>query len=536
MTKDITKIVLPDAGRMISGMRDTGYLVTTAIADLVDNSISANARNVSVQIDELWGDRITVSVVDDGHGMTLDDLEEAMRYGSKVRDNLNSLGKFGLGLKTASSAFAQKFSAISRVDGMIDSSANRATWDLEHVSRTGTWELQFGEASEAQLETLNSVTHASGTLIQWEVVDRLLSAEELKSEKRKRNALNRLERDLSEHIGLVFHRFINSNSPAREPVVISVNGKAVEAWDPFCESEPETEKVIDKKQEVELEDGSRASFHIRGFVIPRKEQYSSKEAELKARVGNDGQGFYIFREDRLIHGPDWLRMFSKEPHMSLARIELSFDYKLDSLFNVDIKKSRILLNETIAEFLKSKVSAPVRDLASKRYRDGKDRSAQVKALDIHSSSNSIMGQYDEDIVDNEIIELDQNKGLATLRTQNGTGQVRLLRPDEAKDDQPYVMTFETLLEGLLWEPVINKENRGVALNSAHPFYQKVYLPGKQTDITIQSFDYLIYALAMGEMNTINEKMKIFFEDLRRNVSKNLRLLSERLPEVDIDEE
>lgn len=527
------KEVIPDAGRMIEGMRDTGYSITTAIADLIDNSISAHANNVSVTIEEVFGDRIYVTVVDDGDGMTLEELEEAMRYGSKVRSDLNSLGKFGLGLKTASTAFSTRFSAISCKGESAE--INKATWDLEHVRQTNRWELQLASPSESQVEVLREVAASHGTSIHWEVVDRLLTREDLSSPTKKKNALQRIERDLDEHLGLVFQRFIEPKDSSKSPVDIQVNGKRVEAFDPFCEDETETEKVIDNSPEVELENGTKVAFRVRGFVIPRKEQFSSTSAERRARVTNDNQGIYIYREGRLIHGPDWLRMFSKEPHASLARIEMSFDHRLDELFNVDIKKSRILLNENIAEYLKTKVAGPVRTFAQKRYREGRGKDAHAKSADIHGSSNSIMAQYEKDIVDNTIIGSDAAKGVATIRNPFGVSEVRLLKPDEARDDQPYVMTFPDMLEGLLWEPALNKENRGVALNTSHPFYQKVYLPLKQTDVNIQSFDYLIYALAMGEMNTINEKVKAFYEDLRRSASRSLRILSDRLPEVDIDE-
>ena len=528
------RIVPPDPARMISGMRDTGYLITTAIADLIDNSISANASIVEVNIEEIFGDQLRVCVIDNGHGMDMEGLISAMTYGSPPRTDPKSLGKFGLGLKTASSAFSTRFSAISRKSE--NEPTARATWDLERVKEAGTWEMETVIASKAHIELLETVALTHGTLILWESVDRLLSPEDMQTEKRRKNALQRIERELHRHLGQVFQRFINPRTEKNCPVKILVNGKEVKAWDPFCELEEHTYRVLSHKQAVELADGSKVEFSVRSFVLPRPEQFSSLEAAKNALINNENQGVYVYREDRLIHGPDWMGSSKKEPHYSYARIDLSFDHRLDEAFNVDIKKSRILLNESLLNFLEEKVFPSVRHFANQRYRDGKNRQAHTTAAGIHDSANAIMGQYEDEVSENRILGKDASLGIATIENANGTAPIRLLKPEESKEDQPYVVPLESLLEGLLWEPIINQDNRGVALNTSHPFYQKVYLPMKQSDIVIQSFDYLIWALAIGEMNTINEKVRTFYEDLRRSVSRSLRILSEKLPEVELDDE
>jgi hypothetical protein len=535
MTENQTKrIVPPNPARMISGMRDTGYSITTAIADLIDNSISANASVVEVNIEELFGDQLRVTVIDNGHGMDMEGLINAMTYGSPPRQDLKSLGKFGLGLKTASSAFSTRFSAISRMSA--SDPVARATWDLERVRETGTWEMETVLASKMQIELLETVAKDHGTLILWESVDRLLSIEDMQTEKRRKNALLRIERDITRHLGQVFQRFIKPRTNKTNPIEIFINGNKVGAWDPFCEDEEHTYKVLSHNQAVELSDGSKVEFSVRSFVLPRPEQFSSPDAAKNAAINNENQGVYVYREDRLIHGPDWMGSSKKEPHYSYARIDLSFDHRLDDAFNVDIKKSRILLNESLLLFLEEKVFPSVRNYANQRYREGKNKQAHTTAAGIHDSANAIMGQYEDEVSDNKIIDKDPVLGIATIQNANGTAPIRLLKPEEAREDQPYIVSMESLLEGILWEPMINNDSRAVALNTSHPFYQKVYLPLKQTDIVIQSFDYLIWAMAIGEMNTINEKVKVFYEDLRRSVSRSLRTLSERLPDIELEDE
>jgi len=530
-TNPKTRIVPPNAGRMIAGMRDTGYSISTAVADLVDNSISADATTIEIYIEELIGDRIRVAIIDDGCGMNSDELISAMTYGSPPRTSPKSLGKFGLGLKTASSAFALRFSAISRPAKSVP--AFRATWDLDHVEEIGEWEMETVPASNEQIELLERVAMDHGTLILWERVDRLFSPEDLASRTKKKNALQRIESELLQHLAVVFQRFLLPNDSRLD---ILVNGQPVVGWDPFCETEEKTIKLLDHKQAVQLADGSEVEFRVRGFVLPRPEEFSTEEAAKRAQLNNDNQGIFVFREDRLIHGPDWMRIVKKEPHFSLARIDLSFDHRLDEAFNVDIKKSRILLTESLLNFMAEHVLPVVRNAANQRYREGRDRTAVRRSGGIHASANAIMGQYEDEISENKIVAKDAVTGLATIQNVNGNSVIRLLSPSEQKPDEPYVVALESLRDFVLWEPTINDSKRAVALNTSHPFYQKVYLPTKQTDIVIQSFDYLIWALAIGEMNTINDRVKTFYEDLRISVSRALRTLSERLPDVDFDDE
>ena len=106
--------VPPDPGRMVEGLRDTGYEFPTAVADLVDNSIAAKATLVEVDVLMDYRGNITVSICDNGTGMDRTTLVSGMKYGAPARPDPSSLGKFGLGMKTASTAFCRMLSVISR--------------------------------------------------------------------------------------------------------------------------------------------------------------------------------------------------------------------------------------------------------------------------------------------------------------------------------------------------------------------------------------------------------------------------------------
>ena len=163
MTDQIRRVP-PDTGRIVEGLRDTGYTLNAAIADIVDNSITANATavNISLQLD---GQRnVLIRVSDNGHGMDVAGLENAMRYGSAVREERNSLSRFGLGLKTASTSFCRRLTVVSVPTGGEDVVA--AAWDLDELAEQDDWVLRIGTADSATrdsyLDEMDSLAQVSG--------------------------------------------------------------------------------------------------------------------------------------------------------------------------------------------------------------------------------------------------------------------------------------------------------------------------------------------------------------------------------------
>ncbi len=202
---DLNKIIVPpNPGRLMESMRDTGYQLTTAIADILDNSITANADVIEIWVEQLFGNVLRVCIIDNGCGMDKDELVLAMTYGSPKKSDPKSLGKFGLGLKTASSAFCKRYSAVSKKIGSDEVWA--ATWDLESVEENNEWALELNKATEKQSELLSKVAKNQGTLILWEKVDRILREEDRRDDKKRNKILQKIEKDLSKHIARVFQR------------------------------------------------------------------------------------------------------------------------------------------------------------------------------------------------------------------------------------------------------------------------------------------------------------------------------------------
>lgn len=525
-----TITVPPDVARITEGLRDTGYDFNTAVADIIDNSIAANATKVDVRLGVDFGGNILLSVGDNGDGMDRDGLIEAMKYGSKRRPSAKSLGKFGLGLKTASTAFCERLSVISRPSASTE--ALRASWDLQHIASTNSWSLEMAPAEATELQLLDEVAvNSAGTLVLWEKVDRLLDSYKDRNAQPFRRAIGRLEAALKEHLALVYQRFLDTGDVREKNVEIRVNGSVVSGWDPFCLTETKL-PVAEHVQEVELANGSRASFTVKAFILPRKEEYKSDDARNAAKISNERQGVYVYRENRLIHGPDWLGMFKQEPHFSLLRVELTFDHQLDDGFQVDIKKSRILLDENLFEWLRDKFLSGPRREAEIRYRRGAASAATGAAALLHTPASNVIHQKSAALSTANVSVVDEKSGAVQISNKTGTTNATI-RIVESDDKGPiHVTTADSLENGVLWEPVLGKgRSAAVALNTGHPFYTKAYLPNKANSTVVQALDYLLWALANAELNNINDETKEAFEEYRVEVSRNLKKLVADLPDA-----
>lgn len=520
--------VPPDVQRVVEGLRDAGYELNTALADIIDNSIAAGAKNVDVRLALEYGGNLLVAVGDDGCGMDREGLINAMKYGSRKRDNLASLGKFGLGLKTASTAFCRRLVLVSRPSGTA--APLRAIWDLDAMSDADDWRLELGEPSIDEAALLDEVAPAgSGTVVIWDKVDRVLPDYRRKEGQAVKSAVKRIEVSLRDHVAMVYQRFLDAADTRARNVDIRINGERVKPWDPFCLAEtgkPDVERPMD----VELTDGSKAAFLLRAFILPRKEEFSSEENRVAARISNDLQGVYVYRENRLIHGPDWLGMYKNEPHGSLLRVELSFDHQLDDAFQVDIKKSRILLNAGLYEWLRDKFLAAPRREADQRSRKGAVKNAKGTAALLHKASNNAIGMRVESLSKPTVTSANTQTGVVSMENNAGTQTAKLQIVISDSPSTAHVATASTLENGVLWEPALIGGNPGVNLNAAHPYYTKAYLPNQQNSPLIQALDFLLWSLAQAELNNVSEETRDAFEEFRVEVSRNLKRLVADLPD------
>lgn len=321
-----TASATPEASSMIETFRAIGYSIEAAVADLIDNSISADAKNIRVNF-EWKGSQTWLSIKDDGQGMNNDELIQAMRPGSRnPLDNRSAkdLGRFGLGLKTASFSQCRKLSVISK---RKNQEPVFWTWDLDFVNQTGKWDLinylPEGEKFEAE-----AVEMKSGTIVIWNDIDRVVK-NFLTDDNKALDKFLLIMEQVKKHLAMVFHRFIETGK-----IKIYLQDRPVEAWNPFLTSETAT-------QGFPTEPLQNGKVFIKGFVLPHKSKITEevfKNAE-GPKGWNEQQGFYIYRNERLLLAGDWLGMFRKEEHYKLARIQIDLPNSLDAEWQIDIKKS-----------------------------------------------------------------------------------------------------------------------------------------------------------------------------------------------------
>ncbi|KPD21008.1 ATP-binding protein [Idiomarina abyssalis] len=516
----------PDPSRLIHGLRDTGYDFYTAAADIIDNSIAANATTININIDLTADGRKFVYFGDDGFGMDEDGLRNAMRYGAKVRDDLSSLGKFGLGLKTASSSVCLKYSLISRTE----SSAKllKLTWDLEHVANTNSWEMLDEPVSGDEQDIFEELCGESGTLVVWSRCDRLLSkAYKEPGGTREQTAIKNRRSKLIEHCALIFHKYLNPEEKEHRTIDINVNDVSVEHWNPFYPEK--SEQVLPDKLTllpIQTEDGSVHKATVKAWILPHAKDLTNEEKKKNAKISNRGQGFYIHREGRVIHYGGYLGLWrSDDPHWSLLRVEFDFDHQLDEAFRVDVKKSRILLDPALEEALIELLN-PARKEAERRYR--RKQATQVTNGISHSDSNKTISET-KNTSKVTASFVDEGSGAAVVDNNKGKG-IKILTPIEsnANPDALYVSPIESIPNGALWEPCLTSasdtnHSTGVHLNKQHDFYSKVYSQTK-SGISIEGLDLLLWALAAAEHKNTDQELAIMWEDIRDEVSSNLRKL------------
>ncbi len=366
MSRFIT--VLPSARKLMESLRDIGYDLPSAIADLVDNSIDAGAENVEATFRE-EGARSWIRIADDGMGMTAGELDEAMRYGSERTYSERSLGHFGLGLKTGSLSQCRRLTVASRRRRGGRIVVRR--WDLDVVAERDSWDLESPPRAELPPHLLEPLRDSTGTVVLWENLDRILAFRNPDGAAARR-ALATMANDVATHLGMVFHRFITGEWSDGEAFVnLAIDGLPVTAWDPFAREERRTKELQKQVIELALEDGEKARLCVRPYVLPAQTQFSSPEAHQVAagpHRWNRQQGFYVYRRDRLIQSGGWNRIRTLDEHAKLARIAIDLPAGREDLFGINVAKMSIVIPEAARPELRAIASAVVQR-AQRNYRD-----------------------------------------------------------------------------------------------------------------------------------------------------------------------
>jgi hypothetical protein len=349
--------VTPDPRQMVESLRDFGYTLPSALADLIDNSLAASAQHIKVVIDAgQGGSGPFVAVLDDGLGMDRNTLVEAMRMGTRgplVARSETDLGRFGLGLKTASLSQGRCVSVVTRTASGASPVCRR--WDIDHIQKTDRWQLLENPTAVAEQFARELEKMRSGTAVIIEQLDRATFLRVKPDQKDEH--LGQALQAVREHLSMVFHRFIE------EGVEITLGMTPLVAWDPFVRGKST------KLPEEWLTLGGHRILVV-PFVLPHHSKLSDEEHARAAgpRGWNEHQGFYIYRCDRLIAPGSWLNLsLRKEEHFKLARIRVDLPNNLDAEWQLNVMKSHVAAPAILRDDFR-RIAADVRRQASAVYR------------------------------------------------------------------------------------------------------------------------------------------------------------------------
>lgn len=351
MSKDLENI--PKADMLMGSMRSMGYTFESAVADVIDNSISASCSFVKVLFPTDPLQKCCVGILDDGEGMSDEVLFEAMRYGSTANEETrsdNDLGRFGLGMKSASLSQCKVLTVIS----LKDSELCAYTWDYNYIRSKKEWVVKKHSKDEIEkFPYINQLLELpQGTLVLWRDFDVLSKS----SAGQVYETLNGLKDVVGDYLALIYHRFLSL--PSKSRISMFVNNQKIKAQDPFLESNPKTTTKKERTIAINDTNGIERQIRIKPFILPFATDLTEKDKKLIGGIENlrSKQGFYVYRNNRLIIWGTWFGMKPRAELTKNARIRVDIPNSLDDIWSIDIKKQNATIPKRIQNQLKNTVT------------------------------------------------------------------------------------------------------------------------------------------------------------------------------------
>lgn len=349
----------PKAGVLMDSMRSMGYTFEAALADVIDNSISAEAQNVYIEFPKEPID-CYIAICDDGKGMTSEELYEAMKYGSDVQNGIRSsedLGRFGLGLKAASLSQCRKLTVISKHNTVISA----FSWNLDVVCQDEWLILELEQHEILNLHIIHYFDDKdSGTIVLWENFDVIE-----RSTGDVFTTLDEYKEKSASYLSLIYHRYLNEKK-----ISIFINNFKIEGLDPFLENHKKTN--IRKEIQVPIQDSNciERFVTVTPFVLPFQKDLSKEDLVQMGGTVNfrTKQGFYIYRNKRLILWGTWFGIPKNELTKN-ARVRVDIPNTLDDIWNIDIKKQNATIPKKISNQIRRAVEEAMHiAVKSQKYR------------------------------------------------------------------------------------------------------------------------------------------------------------------------
>lgn len=502
----------PNASKLIDSLRFLGYNNISAICDLIDNSLDADANTICVKI--LYdNNEIKILIIDDGKGMDRASLDQALRLGSISNRQENSdLGKFGMGLVTAGLSIAKRTMVLTSAGGEILKSYSDVDEIKQHNSftkfldRASDLEKEFFISSISELNS-NSNSQVTGTIVELTKCDNFKS---------RPTGIANFAYKLREIVGQIYRNFLKIGNKR-----IFINDVLVEVIDPLMLDEG-AESYSSEKIEISFTNsfGVEVTDYLTVdlVIIP---DFGDVENKVR-KIGQRTQGFYILRNNREIAAGETLKLFTRHNDFNRFRGAISFPGTLDEIMGVNFTKHRIDPTEYILEEI-SKLVTP--QLSSIRRKLKKEKATVLDRDITHTNPEKIIDNKKHLLIVPEDSPVDETEDFQeTPGSQNNEGEPGV-NTESPMSQLKVKFVSEKMSEG---GPIYEAEQIGkqtvIRWNIEHPFYKKFFLERREDHELLNSVDFLVYSLASAELKVQNENNYEIIQNIKTIMSANLRVL------------
>lgn len=482
----------PNAGILIYALQHLGYENDVALCDIIDNSIDADATKIKLVLEN---DRIIIA--DNGCGMNYKILDQALKLGSEViREDNTCLGKFGMGLSTASISIGNRTTVITKQKKF--NIFLKSSVDVNIVKTKNEFLKYIGEGNEKDIELFKKyIQGENGTMV---IIEECVGI--------KNKNMNQFANKMKTVIARIYRKFMNK-------IDFYVNDTKILIDDPLMLEDKETEVYSDENYEMKWKDknGRERTSIINAKLVLLPLFQKDEARKLKINIPN--QGFSILRNSREIafgYMPKWITKHNK---YNRFRGEISFLSEMDEAMGVGFTKNGIDMMDSINDILQQYLKAQIIRIGS----NAEQQSVKVVNSDI-SHEDAERG------IENKSNVLIMPKEEGTEYNYEETEKKDKEEKINSKKVRVKFITVSAGRSGNIFSAYLKGKTTVIEWNIDHPFYDKFVVSNKDNASLVSAIDYLIYSIASSQLKVLgedNEKSEII-DQLISIMSNNMRSL------------
>ena len=484
----------PNARILIYALQNLGYKNDVALCDIIDNSIDAGATKIWLDIEK---DKITIT--DNGKGMNLEVLEEALKLGSDIiREDNTCLGKFGMGLSTASISIGDRTTVLTK--NKVSNEIFKSSVDTNIIKLKNKFVKFLGQADEKDKKLFNEKLNdeKSGTVVILEQCTGI-----------KNKNIGQFSNKMKSTIGRIYRKFMNK-------IIFYVNDIKVEVDDPLLLDDEKTEIYSDEDYEVKWKDKNgnerKSVINAKLVLLP----LLPKEESKHNKINIPNQGFSVLRNSREI-AVGYMPWIAKHNSYNRFRGEISFQSDMDEAMGVDFTKNGIdmidSVNDTLQQYLKPQIKAIGSKAKKESIKTANDN------IDHGIAERGISGKANILIMPNDNDKYKENEDYKKYEENNNS------KSTKNKANVKF-LTVSAGRAGNIFDARLEGKTTIIEWNIDHPFYEKFVLSNKDNTELVTAVDYLIYSIATSQLTVFanNDNKMETIDQLISVMSNNMRAL------------